>query len=147
MAKDKPVGPPPVVANQRNPRQIELPHERGQIGRVAVERMVLLPCRLLRESETDHVRHDHPPSGCDERRDHVPIEKSPGRVAMKQDDRIALPFVHVMHPPAVHIGEPRTIRPLGPDGGRNFVDVSGHRSSVPGRRPGPKAHFGSIVQY
>jgi hypothetical protein len=56
---------------------------------MAVERVSLFTNRLLRQTETDHVRDDHPPSGLDKRTDDIAVQESPRRVAVQEHNRVA----------------------------------------------------------
>src|SRR5664279_2167547 len=97
---------------------------------MAVECMSLLTNRLLRETKTDHVRNDHPPSGLDERTNDIAVQKSPCRVTVQEHNRITLALVNVVHPPAIDARKARRIRPLPAKRGRqHVVSLDSHHSS------------------
>ena len=107
-----------------------MPHQRRQIGTMAVECMGLLTNRLLRETKADHVRNDHPPSGPDERTNDIAVQKSPCRVTVQEYNRITLALVDVVHSPAIDARKARRIRPLlAKRGGQHIVSLDCHHSS------------------
>ena len=102
----------PVMADQRDVFQLQVLHQASQIRRVSIETVCVLVHRLFREPETDHVRNDHAIAGFQQRRDHVPVKETPGRIAMQQHHRFAGAFVNEVHAPAIHPRVLRRVRPL-----------------------------------
>jgi len=127
MANDSPVGPPQSWQTTRDARQPKLAHEAHQIGGVSIERVRVLTCRLLRKAEANHIRHDDSPAGLDQRSDHIAVEEAPGRIAMKEQNRIAITLIDIVHPPTV---DPRISggeRPFLTDTRRQLENILGHR--------------------
>src|SRR6185437_16588655 len=90
----------------------------------------LLSRGLLREAEADHVGHDDPVPGREQRRDHLAPEEAPGGIAVQQHHRIAAAVradIDIVHPPAVH---PRLAWLVGPCRAHAWrqLDERGHAS-------------------
>ena len=87
---------------------------------MAIERVRVFAHGLFRQAKADHVGNDDPVActnqGCDE----LPIQESPGWIAVKQDHRVARAFVHIVHAPSVHARVVRSERPLFADVRRKF---------------------------
>ena len=124
----------PVVTDERDALEVELPQQRDQIRRVAVEAVRVFARGLLGQAEADHVGDHDAVAGLHQRRNEIAVQEAPGRIAVQQDDRVARAFVDVVHAPAVDPREPRCIRPLLSDmrweierrhrgGGRGIVHV------------------------
>ena len=67
--------------------QIELADKARQVRDMPIEAVRLLAGRLLGQAEADHVGDNDAVSGLHQRRDDVAIEKTPGRIAVQQQDR------------------------------------------------------------
>jgi len=90
----------PVVHDERQIRQVELFHEPRDRLDVAVVRVPPDLCGFVRAAESDQIRRDFAPR---QLRDDLPPQKGRGRLAVQQQDGLALPFVDVMHPLLVEV--------------------------------------------
>ena len=91
----------PVVADHHQALQIKLADETRQIRDVSIEAVRLLAGRFLGQAEPDHVGDDDTIACIHQRRNHIPVEESPGRITVQQQDRIAGALIDIMHPPAI----------------------------------------------
>ncbi len=119
----KPGRAAPIMADQRDAVQIQRTQQSGEVGDMAIEAVRLFAHRLFRQPEADHVGDDDATASRGQRRDEVPIQEAPGRIAVQQHDRIAGALIDIVHPPAIHPCEMRPERPL-PDDGFGQVESS-----------------------
>ena len=81
--------------------QVELPQQARQVRDVAVKSMGLFADGLFGEAEPDHVRNDDAPARGGQRLHEFAVQKSPCRVAVQENHRVAGTLVNVVHAPAV----------------------------------------------
>src|SRR5256886_12162818 len=89
----------PVLAEQREPRQPELFHDRSYPVDVALVRVVGAFRGLVRASEPDEVGDHRSEAGAGDDRDHLPVEEAPGRLAVQEQHRVGTRWalVDVVH--------------------------------------------------
>src|SRR6266850_2794522 len=123
----------PIVTNYSRAANVELPEQACQICDVTVEIVRLFADGFLRQAKPDHVWNNHAPTGGRQRLYEFPIQESPGGVAVQENNRIASPFIDVVHTPAVDTLESRFVWPflvnkgLRQHGRRCYIEL--HRSS------------------
>ena len=90
----------PVLNDDCRVAEIELVDEPLDRGVVKVVGVVLDPGRLVRATEAEVVGRD---DACDsgERRDQLPVEERPRRLAVEEEDRFARALVDVVHSQSV----------------------------------------------
>src|SRR5260221_13054563 len=73
--------------------------------------------RLVRAAEPKMIGHDRTVARLRQRADEVPVQEAPGRVAVHQYDRAAIPrpLVDVVHPPVGGLKPARLKRPQPPE--------------------------------
>ena len=113
-ASRKPDRPAPVLHDDRRLAQVELVGEPLDRGVVEVVGVVVDLRGLVRATEAEVVRRDDARHRS-ERRDQLPIEERPGRLAVQEQDGVARAFLDVVHPQPV------------------LLDVPAARTSSPGR--------------
>ena len=84
----QPDRPAPVLHDDRRPAEVELLREPLDRGVVEVVRVVLDPGGLVRASEAEVVGRDDPAHG-GQRRDQLPAQERPARLAVEQQHRVA----------------------------------------------------------
>ena len=95
-ARRRPIGPPQSWTTTVAPRRSSSSDE--PLDRLVVEvvGVVLEACGLVGAAEAEVVgRDDAGDRG--EGRDHLPVEERPARLAVEQEDRVALAFLDVVH--------------------------------------------------
>src|SRR5215467_8033956 len=96
--------------------------------------------RLLRAAEPKMVGHDRAVARLRQRADEVPVQEAPGRVAMHQYDRAAIPrpLVDVVHPPVGRLEPARLKPPQPPESPVLRHSRHNSRPSLPKRDPHPE---------
>src|SRR3954469_6665274 len=90
----------PVLDDERDVLQIELPREARDRLDMAIVGVPLAFGRLVGAAEAEVVRRDAA-RDARERRDHLAVEKRPRRLAVQQQDRVTFTLVEVMHAQSV----------------------------------------------
>jgi hypothetical protein len=79
---------------------------------VAIETVRLFANGFLGQTKPDHVGDDHPPAGSRQRLYEVPIQESPGGIAVQENNGVAGSLIEVMHTPAIDTLESRFVWPF-----------------------------------
>ena len=86
----------PVVEDERQVPEVERLDQRGDVGDVPLDRVVLGPVRLLGEPEAQQVGRDH--AGRSGEAPHeVPVQERPGGLPVQAQDRLAAALFDVVH--------------------------------------------------
>src|SRR5439155_26343634 len=93
----------PVLDDDRGLAKIQRLDERCDRSRMKVVRVIRYLQRLVGASETEVIRCDDAKGRC-KQRDHLPVQVRPRRLAVKQQDRVAMSLIDVMHPHAFEFG-------------------------------------------
>ena len=71
------------MTDHSNALQVEAAEQRDQVRDVTVQAVSLLATRLLGQTETNHVRHNHAMAGCGQRPDKFTIQVAPSGIPVQ----------------------------------------------------------------
>src|ERR1043166_9743970 len=101
--------PAPIMTHQGDLSQGELLDKRFDGLVVQPETVVLYFSEFVRAGKPDEIRRNHALPRTHKERNHLAIEKGPGRFAVQTQDRLTGSFVHVVDPHPVDLYELRRV--------------------------------------